>query len=136
MTMEKWLTDTAERAGSTLVQAAIVYTLAASKIDGEFWRGLITALVTALANVLVAAVTAWVPVPMVWWQDMAWRVGRTFVISMLGSLASVEWFELVSMSWWQQAVVAAGVSVLAAFKAVIARYRSGTLSPASLARHP
>ena len=58
MTLEKWLADTAERAGSTLVQAAIIYVLAATQIDGDFWRGLITVLVTGVANVLVAAVTA------------------------------------------------------------------------------
>ena len=134
MTLEKWLADTAERAGSTLVQAAIIYVLAATQIDGDFWRGLITVLVTGVANVLVAAVTAWVPLPTVWWHDMAWRAVRTFAISLFGSLASVEWLDLVSMSWWTRVVVAAGMAALAVVKAVFAKQYPNTITPASLAR--
>lgn len=136
MTLEKWLTDTAERAGVTLVQVGLIYLAAATSIDGEFWRGLLVACVTAAANVVLAAATAWVPPATTWGKDTAFRVVRTFVVTIAGSLVSVEWLDIVDVSWWKQVGIAAGAAVLAVVKAAWARRFAGTISPASLAPAP
>lgn len=128
-----WLIDTAEKAGTTLIEAAIVYMLAAQAYDGEFWRGLAVAVVIAVVNVLKAALTSWMPTPTDWRLDMVVRAGWTFIISILGSLASVTWLDIVDMQFWRGVLLAAAVAALAVVKAFLARrLPSGRVSPASL----
>ena len=132
--MKLWLIDTAERAGSTLVQAAIVYALAAQSLDSEFWKGLIVAVVIALVNVLKAALTTWIPKPADWRLDMIVRASWTFMIAFLGSLASVEWFHLIDASFWKSVVLASFTAALAVLKGTFAYLRpTQGITPASLA---
>lgn len=136
MTLREWLTDTAERVGSTVVQALIVYVLGAQAIDGEFWRGLLTVCVIAVVNVVRTALLGWIPAPQTWFADMMVRVVWTFLIALTGSLVSVEWLDLISIEFWHQVVIAAAMSALAVVKALWAKRFPGTISPASLALKP
>lgn len=134
MNLKTWFLDTAERAGTTLIQAAIVYVLAAQAIDGEFWRGLAVACVIALVNVLKAAMTSWMPTPEDWRADMLVRTFWTFAVSLLGSLASAGWLDIISISFWRSVLLSAATAALAVLKAIFARRYPDTLSPASLVR--
>lgn len=131
--MKLWILDTAEKTGATLVQAAIVYMVAAQTMDSDFWRGLVVALVIAAVNVLKAAMTAWIPQPKSWRLDMVVRALWTFVISVLGSLASIEWFDLISASFWKSVLLAGLMAALAVVKAAFAYLRPEEgMTPASL----
>jgi hypothetical protein len=136
ITLKDWLLDTLERVFSTLVQAALVFVLAAESLDATFWRGLAVALVIALVNVLKASLTAWMPRPTTWLADAAVRTLWTFLIALLGSLASVTWLNLLDVNFWQQTALAALVAAGAVAKALLARLRPGTITPASLVVAP
>ena len=131
-----WLMDTLERAGSTAVQAAIVYGIAATQLDSDFFKGLVVAVVIAVTNVLKSAVTAFVPTFTDWRLDMLYRAASTFVVSALGSLASVTWFNLIDMGFWKGVVLAAATTTIALVKGILAGFKDGTLTPASLWRRP
>lgn len=131
-----WALDTGEKAAATLIEAAIVYAVAATQVDSAFWKGLLVACVIAVVNVLKAAMTFWMPHPPSFYLDLLVRALWTFVISVLGSLASVVWFDLIDLNFWQGAATAGLVSALSVAKAFLARPRTNTITPASLLKHP
>jgi hypothetical protein len=132
-TWKVWLVDTGERVLTTMVEVAIVYVLAAQAIDGAFWRGLVVALVTGVVNVIKAALTYKIPKPRSWALDMMVRALWTFVISLLGALASAGWLDIISMEYWKMIALAGATSVLSMLKSLIAKQRANTITPASLA---
>lgn len=132
MTLAQWLRDTAERAGSTLVEAAIVYVLAAGATGDGLLAGLVTACVIALANVVKAALTTWIPTPTSFWSDVLVRALWTFLIAVCGALASVGWLDLIDLGWWQVALRSAAIAALVVVKSLLARNRPDTVTPASL----
>lgn len=134
MNFTRWLHDTAERVLSTLVEATVIFLLAAVATGDEVLAGLATACVIAVANVIKAALTAWIPTPATFYGDLFVRAVWTFLISVCGALASVSWLELIDLNWWQVTLRSASVAALAVVKALFARSRAGTLTPASLAR--
>lgn len=135
MTFHTWFVDTAERALTTLVQAAVVYMLAASVSDSTFWSGLITACVIALANVLKSAIAGWaIPTDLPFALDVLIRTGLTFGTALLGAIASADWLDLIDQGWWTHLCYSAAIAALAVTKALLARHVTGTITPASLAR--
>ena len=131
---KKWLVDTGERVATTIVEVAIVYILAAKAVDGEFWRGLVVALVCGVVNVLKAALTTWIPKPTNWALDMMVRALWTFLISLFGSLISVGWLDIISLEYWKVVAIAGATSALSVLKSLIAKPREGTVTPASLVK--
>lgn len=131
---KKWLVDTAERVTTTIVEVAIVYIVAAKAVDGEFWRGLLVALVCGVVNVIKAALTTKIPKPTNWALDMMVRAVWTFAITILGHLASVSWLEIVSMEYWKMLAIAGATAALSVLKSLVARSRSNTVTPASLVK--
>ena len=134
MTWKVWLIDTAERVATTIVEVAIVYFVAAKAIDGDFWRGLVVAVVSGGLNVIKAAMTAWIPKPKNWALDMMVRGIWTFIIALFGSLISATWLDIVSMEYWKMIALAGGTAALSVLKSVIAKQRPDTVTPASLAK--
>lgn len=132
MTLKTWLVDTAEKAGSTLVEAALVYAIAAQAIDSEFWKGLVVAVVIAVTNVLKQALTTWMPQPKDWRLDMITRALWTFLVSAVGSLASVTWFDLINLTFWRGVTFAGLTAAASVLKSVVAKQKPSTITPASL----
>lgn len=133
MTFKQWLLDTLERAGSTLVQSAIVFFLAAQGTDGVGnWKAIFAALFPAVANVILNALTYKVPLIKNFWGDLCYRVARTFLVVFLGAMVATT-ADLFDVDVWQAAAVAGGAAVLAVIKAEISkRLRPSTITPASL----
>ena len=132
MNFTRWLHDTAERVLSTLVEATVIFLLAALATGDEVLAGLATACVIAVANVVKVALTSWMPTPTTFYGDLFVRAVWTFLISVGGALASVTWLELIDLAWWQITTRSAAVAALAVVKALFARNRPGTVTPASL----
>jgi hypothetical protein len=133
MTFDQWIRDTGERATSTLVEALIVYVLAAATTGSEFWAGLVTVAAITLANVVKSALTFWIPHPTSWWLDVVVRFAWTFVISIAGAVASSTWLDLGDQSWWSRVIHAAAIAGLAIVKGILAKNKLHTLTPASFA---
>ncbi|WP_116996412.1 hypothetical protein [Desertimonas flava] len=139
MTFTVWLRDTAERAISTIVQAAIVFVIAAGAVldDAEWWKGLVAALIPGAFNVIKQAFESWIPTPTSWAADMAVRAFWTFVITLAGA-ATAAGFELFSTSAWQTIALVALTAALAIAKAgLAARWatdETARLTPASFAK--
>jgi len=134
LTAREFIVDLVERVGTTLVEAVAVYIVATPIIDEEFYRGLLVALVIAAANVIKVGLTSWVPLITNRWADLGYRVVSTFVVAVAGSLASVEWLDIIDMGFWRQTVHAAAIAGLALVKGLVAmRMRTATITPASLA---
>lgn len=136
MTFKQWAVDTAEKAGSTAAQVAIVYILAAEALDSTFVKGLVATLVVALVNVIKAGFTTWMPTYTIWWQDMSVRAIWTFVITAAGTFVNTSWLDLISVQFWQGVAIAGGSAGLAVIKAALAKLRPATISPASLVKPP
>lgn len=126
------LLDALERIGTTIVQAVIVYVLAAQQIDGTFWRGLLVTLIIGVASGVKVLATTWVPVIESWWWDTVYRVASTFVVAVAGQFAAVEVLDVITMSWAENVLAAAAMSALVVLKAAVARRRPPGITPASL----
>lgn len=129
-----WLIDTAEKAGSTLWQAAAAFLIAADAMDSARVKALVSALIVALFNVIKNALIGYRPAPKKLWLDVLVRVWWTFGITLSGSVVATIGFNAFNAVVWQQLLVAAGAATLSAFKCIVASWRKGTLSPASLVK--
>lgn len=126
--------DVAERVGTTFLEALIVYVIAGlADVGGDgFWRGLTVAAVVAGANAIKVLLTTWVPTFNSWPADTAYRAASTFVVAAVGGLVSVEWFDLLDVSFWRNIGLAGATAGLAVLKAAVASRRPPGVTPASL----
>lgn len=129
-----WLIDTAEKAGSTLWQTGLAFFVAADAMDSSQTKALLSALIVALFNVLKNALVGYRPAPKSLWADMLVRVGWTFAIVLTGSVTATIGFDAFDTALWKQLLMAAGAAALSALKCLIASWRKGTISPASLVK--
>jgi len=137
--LKLWLVDTAERAGSTFVQALIMFLLVAGQTDhSEGWtKAVIAAIFPAVGSVILNAVTTLtLPTITNYWADVAIRIGRTWIATVLGA-ALADQFDLFQTSSWKAAAIAGMGAVLVIIKSELARRstdkRVGVpLTPASL----
>jgi hypothetical protein len=132
MTFRLWIVDTAEMAASTIVQAAIVFFLAAERLDTSQGKALLAALLPGAVNVLKQAFAKWMPKQTFWLADMAIRAFWTFAIVALGALPAAG-LDLIEITAWRVAALAGLAAALAVVKATIASLIPNTVSPASLA---
>lgn len=133
LTFRSWLIDTAERSLVSLLQAVLLFV---PTIAGAWNASVLTALAIAgfqaVGAVLVSALATLAPPPTTWALDTLFRVGRTFLVSVL-SLATAAQFDLFSAEAWQAATIAAGMAALTVAKALFAGRQPGRITPASLA---
>jgi hypothetical protein len=135
MTVELWVRDTGERVVSTFLAAATTWLLAVltGTIDRATWvEALVAATFPPVIVVLMTALPALTYTGQVWWIDALTRVARSFVQGALGALAAGASF--LEVSAWQAAAVAGGLAASTTAKSVLARFRVGTITPASFAR--
>jgi hypothetical protein len=133
MNAQTWVRDTAEKALSTIVQAAIVFVIAADRFDVTQWKALLAAIIPGVLNVVKQAFAQWMPNPQNWLADTAVRAVWTFVLVALGA-ATAAAFDVFSASAWQAAAAGGAAAAIAVVKAALARLLPGTISPASLAK--
>lgn len=128
-----WLRDVVERAGSSLVQVLVpifILVLQSGKVD---WKALVTAAFAAVGSVLLAFVPQLVPKGLSYWPDVALRLGKTVVITVVSMLIAAQ-ANLFDPSLWQAAWVLLGTTVLVFVKGEFAkRMTRSTITPASLA---
>lgn len=142
-TFKLWLLDTAERAGSTFVQSLITFVLIAGQTQhSEGWvKAVVAAVFPAVGSVILNAVTTLtLPVITNYWADVAIRVGRTWVATVLGA-ALADQFDLFEVSGWKAAAIAGITAALVVVKSEIAKRRTVSdgrlpLTPASFATAP
>lgn len=134
--LSRWLTDTWERAVSTFLAALVVWLTAwegGRLEDGTHWlTAMFAACIPPVLVVVMQLLPGLVYTGPVWWIDALVRVGRSAVQGFIGALLAGA--TLFSVSTWHAAAIAAGMAAVAAVKSIIASWKRGTLSPASLAR--
>lgn len=131
MNLDQWVRDTLERVASTFVQSAIVFLTAAGALDANWVQALVAATIPPVIVVLMQAIPNLTYRGPVWWIDALVRVGRSAAQGFLGALIAAG-TNLIDLSSLRAAAIAAGLAALTAAKAIIARTRPGTITPASL----
>lgn len=135
VTLRAWLVDTRERVFSTFVAALAVWIVALDRVEpGAHWlRGLVAATIPPVLVVVFQMVPQLVYTGPVWWIDAAVRIARSALQGFLGALIAGG-VDLLSVPTYKAAAVAAGMAAWATVKVIVARWRPGTISPASFAR--
>lgn len=134
--LSRWLTDTWERAVSAFLAALVVWLTSwegGRLEDGTHW---LTALVAACIPPALVVVMQLLPgltyTGPVWWIDALVRIVRQAAQGFIGALLAGT--TLLSMPTLHAAAIAGGMAAIAAVKTIAASWKTGTLSPASLAR--
>jgi hypothetical protein len=129
-----WLTDTWERAVTAFIAAFAVWLAGISEIDpSAHWvEALVAACFPPVIVVLMQAVPALTYTGPEWWIDALVRIARQGVQGFLGALLAG--VTLLSVDTWHAAAVAGGMAMLSALKVMAASWKTGTITPASLAR--
>lgn len=136
MNFKLWIADTVERVGTTVLEAALVFVIAANgQLDVSRWRALGAAILPGAFNVIKQAAQSYLPKGKSWASDTALRSGWTFLITWAGA-ASATGFDVFDASAVKTAVLAAFVAALAVVKAALAKLKKNTITPASLASIP
>lgn len=136
LTFRTWLVDTLERAFFSLVQALVVFLpLLVGEWGTDLARAILAAGFVAVGSVVLNALTARMPTPASFAADALLRIVRTFAVTVL-SLTLATGFDLFSLTAWRTAGTAGLVAVAALVKALAARWRPATITPASFARDP
>jgi hypothetical protein len=131
MNIDRWLRDTGERVVSTWLQYAALWLLAAPTLGATWVEALVAATVPPVLVVIMSALPGLTYTGPVWWKDAACRVARSTLQGALGVL-TVTSTDLLSLSTWQAAGIAAGGAALTTVKVLLARRTTGTITPASL----
>lgn len=141
MTLQQWLRDTAERAGVTLLQSAIVlFPLLLGPMNtgalNTVFVTLLPVVVTIVLNALLGMLT-FIPASSTnWLIDMLLRVVRTS-ISTLVSLGLAVGFNALDLNAWRAVLLTVGMAIAAVVKASIVSKvstvpASGRISAASI----
>lgn len=123
MTLQQWLRDTAERAGVTLLQSAIVlFPLLLGPMNtgalNTVFVTLLPVVVTIVLNALLGMLT-FIPASSTnWLIDMLLRVVRTS-ISTLVSLGLAVGFNALDLNAWRAVLLTVGMAIAAVVKASI-----------------
>ncbi len=129
-----WLRDTTERVVSTFLQYAALWLLAMPTTGAGVVTSLLAACLPPVFVVLMSALPGLTYRGTRWWADALCRIARSGAQGALGALIVTGPLDLVHVTAWQTAALAAGGAVLTALKSEVARRISGTLTPASLTR--
>ena len=134
LTFRRWAVDALERAGSTFVQALLVFLpiVFVGEWTEDGWKALVAALLPAAGSIILAAVSVPFPAPDSWLVDVILRVVRTFVVTAAGLFAA-DGFDLFDGNAWRGVVISSLMAALAVVKGLIARGEPNTVTPASLA---
>jgi hypothetical protein len=133
-TFRRWLTDTWERVASTFAASFVVWLTAFDSFDPDaHWlRGLVAACIPPVLVVVMQAIPQLRYDGPQWWIDALVRIARSGAQGFLGALiASATLFDVTT---WQAAGIAGWMAMLAALKTIAASWKTGTVTPASLAR--
>lgn len=129
-----WLKDTFERVASSFVEALITFALVAGTLDlsveGVLKSGAVLAAIVALKQAVFAVSPG---VTGNWFLDTASRAGWSAVQAAL-TVAAVDGFDFADGSAWRAAAAAGIMAALTIIKSAIASRRTGTITPASLAK--
>lgn len=136
ITTRRWLTDTWERVASTFFAAFVVWLTSFDTLDpGAHWlEGLVAACIPPVLVVIMQAIPALTYTGPVWWIDALVRIGRSGAQGFLGAL--IAGATLLSVDTWQAAGIAGAMAMLASLKVLAASWKTGTVTPASLAAAP
>jgi hypothetical protein len=134
MSLELWVRDTGERVVSTFLQYALLWLLAMPATGAGVIRSLVAACLPPVIVVLMSALPGLTYRGILWWADALCRIARSGAQGALGALMVTGPLDLVHVTAWQTAALAAGGALLTALKSEIARHLSNTLTPASLHR--
>jgi hypothetical protein len=134
ITARRWLTDTWERVASTFLAAFVVWLTSFDTLDpaAHWLEGLVAACIPPLLVVIMQAIPALTYTGPVWWIDALVRIARSGAQGFLGAL--IAGATLLSVDTWQAAGIAGAMAMLASLKVIAASWKTGTVTPASLAR--
>lgn len=132
----RWLTDTWERVASTFVAAFVVWLASIDTLDpsAHWLEGLVAACIPPVLVVIMQAIPSLTYTGPIWWIDALARIARSGVQGFLGAL--IAGATLLSVDTWQAAGIAGAMAMLAALKVLAASWKTGTVTPASLAPAP
>ena len=131
-TLDRWITDTAERVAATFLAGILVWLAAAPTLGVSWFEALVAATVPPCIVIVMQMIPSLSYHGQVWWVDAAVRTLRS-VVQAAGAVLVVEGADLFEVETWQSAGIAAGYAVLATLKAIAARRVPDTVTPASLA---
>lgn len=108
-----------EKTGATFVQTFIGLWLAAGSLDASTAQEFAIAGVGAGLTVVMNSKVV-MPVGLTYWEDLVWRVGRTWIAAFGAVYLSMAHFSL-DREYWDAALAAGVAAVLALVKSEIAR---------------
>lgn len=129
-----YVLDPLERAGSTFVQQFVIVLLATSGslvIFQDWQAAFYTALFAGIVSILTSLLTFTVPpqTPMV---DLLLRTAKTFIQSLLGSMAATQFTDVVHFGWHGAIAVAIPVALTSFLKGMAAMAIAWSPGTASL----